>query len=85
VAGRYDFTAGEVMSEAWDLVNGFKAPFWRRRSSSARCLVALQLVWGEVSPPGCSVRSRSMSSSRSRAAPRRQLMAPLFVASRRWR
>ena len=28
IAGRYDFTIGEVMNEAWDLVKGFKGAFW---------------------------------------------------------
>lgn len=28
VAGRYDFTVGEVMDEAWRLVKGMKATFW---------------------------------------------------------
>ncbi len=28
VAGRYDFTIGEVMSEAWHLLKGFKRAFW---------------------------------------------------------
>lgn len=28
VAGQYDFTIGEVMSEAWQLTRGFKATFW---------------------------------------------------------
>jgi len=28
VAGRYDFSIGEIMSEAWGLVPGFKGPFW---------------------------------------------------------
>ena len=28
VAGRYDFTIGEVMEEAWGLVHGFKGVFW---------------------------------------------------------
>ena len=28
VAGRYDFTIGEVMEEAWGLVHGFKGAFW---------------------------------------------------------
>jgi hypothetical protein len=28
VAGRYDFSIGDIMREAWDLVPGFKAPFW---------------------------------------------------------
>lgn len=28
VAGRYDFTVGEVMDEAWGLVHGFKGSFW---------------------------------------------------------
>jgi len=28
MAGRYDFTIGEVMDEAWKLSKGFKASFW---------------------------------------------------------
>ena len=28
VAGRYDFSIGEIMREAWGLVPGFKGPFW---------------------------------------------------------
>jgi hypothetical protein len=28
IAGRYDFTIGEVMGEAWDLLHGFKGAFW---------------------------------------------------------
>jgi len=28
IAGRYDFSMGEVMSEAWRLTKGFKASFW---------------------------------------------------------
>jgi hypothetical protein len=28
IAGRYEFSVGEVMSEAWDLIKGMKASFW---------------------------------------------------------
>lgn len=51
LAGRYDFTAGEVMSEAWDLVYGFKTPFWAATLIIGALFVALQLVWGEVVSP----------------------------------
>lgn len=43
VAGRYDFTVGEVMDEAWRLVKGMKASFW-----GAAILVALLDLLGDT-------------------------------------
>jgi len=49
VAGRYDFTAGEVMSEAWGLVKGFKASFWGAALIMYALLFVVMLVWGGIS------------------------------------
>jgi len=49
VAGRYDFTVGEVMSEAWGLVKGFKASFWGAAFIMYALLFAATLVWGGIS------------------------------------
>jgi uncharacterized membrane protein len=43
VAGRYDFTVGEVMDEAWQLVKGMKASFW-----GAAILVGLIYLLGDT-------------------------------------
>ena len=40
VEGRYDFTVGEVMDEAWKLVKGMKASFW----GAAIVVVLIDLV-----------------------------------------
>jgi hypothetical protein len=49
VAGRYDFTIGEVMSEAWGLVKGFKAPFWGAAIIAYAVFFVLLMVWGGIS------------------------------------
>jgi hypothetical protein len=49
VAGRYDFTVGEVMSEAWGLVKGFKASFWGAALLMYGILLVATLVWGGIS------------------------------------
>jgi hypothetical protein len=49
VAGRYDFTIGEVMSEAWGLVKGFKGSFWGAAFVIYGVLIAASLVWGGIS------------------------------------
>jgi hypothetical protein len=49
VAGRYDFTIGEVMSEAWGLVKGFKGSFWGAGFIIYGVLLVATLVWGGIS------------------------------------
>jgi uncharacterized membrane protein len=49
VAGRYDFTVGEVMSEAWGLVKGFKASFWGAALLMYALFIGATLVWGGIS------------------------------------
>lgn len=47
VEGRYDFTVGEVMNEAWRLVRGMKASFW----GAAVVVVLIDLLFDTI----CSV------------------------------
>jgi hypothetical protein len=47
VEGRYDFTVGEVMDEAWRLVKGMKASFW----GAAVIVVLIDLLFDTI----CSV------------------------------
>jgi len=61
VAGRYDFTIGEVMSEAWGLVKGFKASFWGAALLIYGVLIGATLVWAGY-PPRCSASTRTPSS-----------------------
>ena len=49
VAGRYDFSVGEVMSEAWGLVKGFKASFWGAALLMYALFFGATLVWGGIS------------------------------------
>jgi hypothetical protein len=49
VAGRYDFTIGEVMSEAWGLVKGFKGSFWGAAFVIYGVLIVATLVWSAIS------------------------------------
>lgn len=48
VAGRYDFSIGEVMGEAWDLVRGFKAAFWGAAIVIIAIVVAVNLSLNAV-------------------------------------
>jgi hypothetical protein len=49
VAGRYDFTIGEVMSEAWGLVKGFKGSFWGAAILIYGALIVATAVWAGIS------------------------------------
>ena len=49
IAGRYDFTIGEVMREAWGLVSGFKGHFWAAAIVIYGLLFVAALVWGGIS------------------------------------
>jgi len=44
VAGEYELSIGEVMSEAWELVNGFKGTFWAVALVVGAALIGLQLL-----------------------------------------
>src|SRR5215467_13016117 len=49
VAGRYDFTIGDVMREAWGLVSGFKGHFWAAAVVIYGLLFAAAMIWGGIS------------------------------------
>ena len=49
IAGRYDFTIGEVMSEAWGLAKGFKATFWGAGIVIYLMAIVSGLIWGRIS------------------------------------
>jgi hypothetical protein len=48
IAGRYDFTIGEVMDEAWRLVKGMKASFWGAAIVVGVIYVAFDLIVGLI-------------------------------------
>jgi hypothetical protein len=48
IAGRYDFRIGEVMGEAWGLVNGFKGSFWAASIVVYALLLAVMFAWRAV-------------------------------------
>jgi hypothetical protein len=48
LAGRYEFTIGGVMSEAWDLVDGFKGSFWSAALVIGAIVIALNGGWGLI-------------------------------------
>jgi hypothetical protein len=48
IAGRYDFRIGEVMGEAWELVSGFKGPFWAAAILFYGLVLALTFGWRAV-------------------------------------
>jgi len=48
LAGRYEFTVGGVLSEAWDLVDGFKGAFWRPALVIGAIAIAFSGGWGFV-------------------------------------
>jgi uncharacterized membrane protein len=49
VAGRYDFEVGEVMSEAWGLVKGFKGTFWAAGIVIYLMTIVSILIWTRIS------------------------------------
>jgi hypothetical protein len=49
VAGRYDFDIGDVMSEAWRLVKGFKGTFWAASILIYVMALVSAFIWGRIS------------------------------------
>lgn len=49
VAGRYDFAIGDVMSEAWGLVKGFKGTFWAAGIVIYLMTIVSILIWTRIS------------------------------------
>jgi uncharacterized membrane protein len=49
VAGRYDFEIGDVMSEAWRLVKGFKGTFWAAGIVIYLMTIVSVLIWSRIS------------------------------------
>jgi hypothetical protein len=48
-AGRYDFEIGEVMSEAWGLVKGFKGTFWAASILLYLMMMVFFFIWTRIS------------------------------------
>jgi hypothetical protein len=49
IAGRYDFDVGDVMSEAWRLVRGFKGTFWAASIVIYIMALVSAFIWGRIS------------------------------------
>jgi hypothetical protein len=49
VAGRYDFEIGEVMSEAWGLVKGFKGTYWAAAILLYIMMMVCFFIWTRIS------------------------------------
>jgi hypothetical protein len=49
IAGRYEFNAGDVMSEAWRLVKGFKGTFWGASIVIYIMALVSSFIWGRIS------------------------------------
>ena len=74
IAGRYDFRIGEVMSEAWGLVSGFKGPFWGAAVLTYGLLFCVTYVWRLVFGGGLNVVAGFLVQAAITA-----LMRPLLV------
>jgi uncharacterized membrane protein len=49
VAGRYDFEIGDVMSEAWGLVKGFKGTYWAAAILLYIMMMVFFFIWTRIS------------------------------------
>jgi hypothetical protein len=49
VAGRYDFEIGDVMSEAWGLVKGFKRTYWAAAIVLYIMMMVCFFIWTRIS------------------------------------
>ena len=49
MAGRYDFDVGDVMSEAWRLVKGFKGTFWAASIVIYLMALVMVFIWARIS------------------------------------
>jgi hypothetical protein len=74
IAGRYDFRIGEVMSEAWGLVSGFKGPFWAAAILVYGLLFCVTYAWRSVFGAGLNVVAGFLVQAAITA-----LMRPLLV------